>query len=181
MSYAFSNLHDISWGTKQDIVPDKDLGTAVQDSHSQVDIEMLAEAADANGIYEDALEGLRASKFANGGALKGPGAKGGKAGSSESKRIRPERKVMNEREREMAAMDYYADVRTNVLLAWVLSNGVLLLLILSESSPSSTFDPEAGVSRTKGYLMFILAFAAITNSVRFAGSTLYLLMRVFTA
>ncbi|KAI6134500.1 glycosyltransferase family 2 protein [Pisolithus croceorrhizus] len=166
--YAFSNLHDISWGTKQDMVPDKDLGTAVQDSHSQVDIEMLAEAADANGIYEDALEGLRASKFANG-------------GSGDSKRIRPERKVMNEREREMAAMDYYADVRTNVLLAWVLSNGVLLLLILSESSPSSTFDPEAGVSRTKGYLMFILAFAAITNSVRFAGSTLYLLMRVFTA
>ncbi|KAI6040337.1 glycosyltransferase family 2 protein [Pisolithus marmoratus] len=179
--YAFSNLHDISWGTKQDTVPDKDLGTAVQDSHSQVDIQMLAEAADANGIYEEALEGLRASKFADGGTSKGPGAKDSKPGSSGNKKGRPKRKVMSEREREMAAMDYYADVRTNVLLAWVLSNGVLLLLILSGSSPSSTFASEVGVSRTKGYLMFILAFAAITNCVRFAGSTLYLLMRVFTA
>lgn len=141
---------------------------------------MLAEAADANGIYEEALEGLRASKFTDGSILKGRVAKDGKTGSTGSKKIHPKRKAMNEREREMAAMDYYADVRTNVLLAWVLSNGILLLLILSGSSPSSTFDPNAGVSRTKGYLMFILAFAAITNSVRFAGSTLYLLMRVFT-
>ncbi|KAG6372305.1 chitin synthase-domain-containing protein [Boletus reticuloceps] len=51
--YAFSNLNDISWGTKQDAVPDADLGAAVQDSHSQVDIKMLAEAADVNGIYEE--------------------------------------------------------------------------------------------------------------------------------
>ncbi|KAL4078434.1 glycosyltransferase family 2 protein [Scleroderma yunnanense] len=183
--YAFSNLHDISWGTKQDAVPDTDLGTAVQDSHSQVDIQMVAEAADANGIYEDALEGLRASKFADERAVKGPSKgtatrKGKKAGEKSVKGD-SKNKVMSEREREMATMDYYANVRTNVLLAWVLSNGVLLLLILSGASPSSTFDSDTSISRTKGYLMFILAFAAITNCVRFAGSTLYLLMRVFTA
>ncbi|KAG6899842.1 hypothetical protein C0993_006360, partial [Termitomyces sp. T159_Od127] len=48
--YAFSNLDDISWGTKQDTGPDTDLGAVMQDSHSQVDLEMLTEAADVNGI-----------------------------------------------------------------------------------------------------------------------------------
>jgi hypothetical protein len=43
--------------------------------------------------------------------------------------------------------------------------GVLLLIILSGSDSSSTFNPDAGVSRTKAYLIFILSFAAITNSV----------------
>ncbi|KAF8444564.1 glycosyltransferase family 2 protein [Boletus edulis BED1] len=159
--YAFSNLNDISWGTKQDAVPDADLGAAVQDSHSQVDIKMLAEAADVNGIYEEALESLRAAKFADGKTI----------GSNSA---------MSEREKEQAAIDYYANVRTNVLLTWVLSNGVLLLLILSGADSSGTFSSDAGVSRTKAYLIFILAFAAITNFVRLGGSTLYLLTRIFT-
>jgi len=106
----------ISWGTKQDAVPDADLGAAVQDSHSQVDIQMLAEAADVNGIYEEALESLRTAKFSDvasapGGAKTKQGAKG---------KATP--KAMSEREKEQAAMDYYANVRTNVLLTWVLSN-----------------------------------------------------------
>ena len=83
----------------------------MQDSHSQVDIKMLAEAADVNGIYEEALDALRAAKFAD------------VAAQAKSKQG-PKRKakVMNEREKEHAAMDYYANVRTNVLLTWVLSN-----------------------------------------------------------
>ncbi|KAH7921400.1 glycosyltransferase family 2 protein [Leucogyrophana mollusca] len=156
--YAYSNLDDISWGTKQDTIVDTDLGTAIQDSHSQVDIEMLAEAADANGIYEEALDNLKHRKPA--------------ANKSN---------VPSLAEKEQAAKDYYANVRTNVLLTWVLSNGVLLVMILSGSDSSSTFDPSGGVNRTKGYLIFILAFAAITNSVRLVGSTLYLLTRIFTA
>ncbi|KIJ18824.1 chitin synthase [Paxillus involutus ATCC 200175] len=172
--YAYSNLDDISWGTKQDAVPDADLGAAVQDSHSQVDIKMLAEAADVNGIYEEALDSLRAAKFSDVGGARG----GAKAKPGVGKANKP--KVMSEREKEQAAIDYYADVRTNVLLTWVLSNGVLLLLILSGTDSSATFNPDVGVSRSKGYLMFILAFAAITNLVRLGGSTLYLLTRIFT-
>jgi len=83
-------------------------------------------------------------------------------------------------EKEANAKDYYANVRTNVLLAWVLSNGLLLVGILGGVQSSDTFSVEAGVNRTKAYLLFILAFTAITNSVRFAGSTLYLLARLVT-
>ena len=52
-------LLQISWGTKQDSIPDSDLGAVVQDSHSQVDVEMLTEVADVNSIYEDSLANLR--------------------------------------------------------------------------------------------------------------------------
>ena len=121
----------ISWGTKQDAVPDTDLGAAVQDSHSQVDIKMLAEAADVNGIYEEALESLRAAKFADvTSAPEGTKTKQGTQGKTLSK-------VMSEREKEQAAIDYYANVRTNVLLTWVLSNvsGKFFGDVVARSSP----------------------------------------------
>lgn len=73
-------------------MPDTDLGAAVQDSHYQVDIAMLAEAADVNGIYEESIDNLKYRKPAN----------------------KEKVKVVTERERQMAAVDYYANVRTNV-------------------------------------------------------------------
>lgn len=88
----------------------------MQDSHSQVDIKMLAEAADVNGIYEEALHSLRAAKFSDvANAQRDAKIKQGARGKTMSK-------MMSEREKEQAAMDYYANVRTNVLLTWVLSN-----------------------------------------------------------
>ncbi|KAF8070711.1 chitin synthase, partial [Lyophyllum atratum] len=155
--YAFSNLDDISWGTKQDNLPETDLGAVIQDSHSQVDVEMLTEAADVNSIYEEALTNLRTRKPV---AAKGVGGAPSLA------------------EKEQAAKDYYANVRTNVLLTWVLSNGLLLVGILSGAKPSGTFSEGGATSRTKAYLIFILAFTAITNFIRFLGSTLYLITRL---
>ncbi|KAG5639102.1 hypothetical protein H0H81_006691 [Sphagnurus paluster] len=83
----------MSWGTKQDSTPDTDLGAVIQDSHSQVDVEMLTEAADVNNLYEEALTNLRTRKPA---VPKGSGAPPTIA------------------EKEQTAKDYYANVRTNV-------------------------------------------------------------------
>lgn len=41
----------------------------------------------------------------------------------------------------------------------------MLLAILGGVSASTTFDRDGSVNRTKGYLTFILAFTAITNSM----------------
>lgn len=119
LSYAFSNLDDvrflpifslnrlkdyflqISWGTKQDSTPETDLGAVIQDSHSQVDVEMLTEPADINSIYEESLANLRDRRPVDDGKSKAP---------------------PSIAEKEQAAKEYYASVRTNVLLAWVLSN-----------------------------------------------------------
>ena len=62
---------------------------------------MLTEVADVNSIYEESLSNLRDRVPIDNGKGKGP---------------------LSVAERENAAKDYYADVRTNVLLVWVLSN-----------------------------------------------------------
>ena len=95
----------ISWGTKQDSTPERDLGAVIQDSHSQVDVEMLTEAADVNSIYEEALLNLRDRVPVD--KTQGKG-------------------LPTLAEKEANAKDYYANVRTNVLLAWVLSNVCVL-------------------------------------------------------
>ncbi|EIW63419.1 uncharacterized protein TRAVEDRAFT_69433 [Trametes versicolor FP-101664 SS1] len=158
--YAFANLDDISWGTKQDSEVNTDLGAVIQNSNSQVDLEVPTDAADVNSIYEEALENLKNRK---------PLLKATAGGPSIA-------------EKEQLAKDYYANVRTNVLLAWVLSNGLLLVAILGGGDASNTFSDSGNdtFSRTKTYMSFILAFVAITSIIRFSGSTFYLIIRVFT-
>jgi len=119
---------------------------------------MLTEAADVNSLYEEALYNLKNRKP--------PPPKGNG--------------VLSFAEKEQNAKDYYANVRTNVLLAWVLSNGLLLVGILAGVSASDTFSPNARLTRTKAYMVFILAFMAITNIIRFAGSTMYLVTVLIT-
>lgn len=62
---------------------------------------MLTEVADVNGIYEESLANLRDRIPIDNGKGKG---------------------LPSIAEKEQIAKDYYANVRTNVLLAWVLSN-----------------------------------------------------------
>ncbi|KAI0329711.1 hypothetical protein GY45DRAFT_1435241 [Cubamyces sp. BRFM 1775] len=157
--YAFANLDDISWGTKQDNEINTDLGAVIQNSNSQVDLEVPTDAADVNSIYEEALDNLKNRK---------PLAKASTG--------------LSTAEKEQLAKDYYANVRTNVLLVWVLSNGLLLVAILGGGDAANTFANTGNdtFSRTKAYMTFILAFVAITSIIRFTGSMLYLLARVFT-
>ncbi|KAI0071473.1 glycosyltransferase family 2 protein [Panus rudis PR-1116 ss-1] len=155
--YAFANLDDISWGTKQDSEVETDLGAVIQNSASQVDVEVLADIADVNAMYEESIMNLK-----------------------DRKPVLKHNQTQSEAEKEAAARNYYAGVRTNVLLAWVLSNGVLLAAILGGGDSSTTFVPNETFSRTKAYMTFILAFVAITSIVRFCGSTMYLIARVFT-
>ncbi|KAJ7072377.1 glycosyltransferase family 2 protein [Mycena amicta] len=154
--YAFSNLDDISWGTKQDSIVEVDLGAVVQDIHAEVQIEMSTDQADMNNIYEEALSNIRNRKPAY-----------------------TQNAPMSNSERDQIAKDYYANVRTNVLLAWVLSNGVLLAGVLGGGAdPANTFDGHVG--RSKGYLIFILVFTALQNLIRFTVSTMYLLLTFIT-
>lgn len=162
---------------------DLDLGTAVQNSDSQVDVEVIAELAGADDIYEEALENLKSRK---------PPA------------TKPPSPQMLYAEIEAAAKIYYANVRTNVsadetrlisclmitpndhvqvLLAWVLTNvsqlspmcsglptlirdkALLMIGILSSGNTAVTFAGPEGIGVIKGYLIFILAFTAITSIV----------------
>ncbi|KAF8756862.1 Chitin synthase [Rhizoctonia solani] len=151
-TFAFANLDDISWGTKETGHEQLDLGTVQATKDNKiVEVELAEAPADRNSAYMDALHRLKVRKP--------PVTR--KEGSTDA-------------EKEQAAKDYYASVRTNVLLAWVLSNGVLAAGILSGGNPSSTFTQamgsEGNLSKTRAYMVFILAFVAITSIVR--GSTI---------
>ncbi|KAH9942456.1 chitin synthase-domain-containing protein [Epithele typhae] len=154
--YAFSNLDDISWGTKQDTEVSHDLGAVIQNSNSQVDLEVPTDATDVNLLYEEALDNVR------------------------NRKPIPKAQGLNSAEKEQLARDYYANVRTNVLLFWVLSNGLLLVAILGGGDSVSTFSVNDTFTRTKAYMTFILAFVAITSIIRFSGAVMYLTARVFT-
>jgi chitin synthase len=65
-------------------------------------VELFSDTADVNSVYEEALTNLRDRKPVPGADKK--------------------HRMKTDAEKEQVAKDYYASVRTNVLLAWVLSN-----------------------------------------------------------
>ncbi len=79
-------------------------------------------------------------------------------------------------EKAARQMDYYKNIRTNVVLAWALSNGVVAAFILNGDT-TGTFS-GGGVTRTKVYMVLVLVFVAGMACIRFIGSTLYLTIRL---
>ncbi|GAC73708.1 chitin synthase/hyaluronan synthase [Moesziomyces antarcticus T-34] len=149
--YAFCNLHDFSWGTKGDTTVSKDLGAVVSTGKGTVEITLPTAQADIDTAYDDALNNLRTRPM----IIRGDA-------SNEEKAARQ--------------MDYYKNIRTNVVLAWALSNGVVAAFILNGDT-TGTFS-GGGVTRTKVYMVLVLVFVAGMACIRFIGSTLYLTIRL---
>ncbi|KAF8997184.1 chitin synthase-domain-containing protein [Cyathus striatus] len=69
--------------------------------------------------------------------------------------------------------DYYRSFRTNVLMAWVLSNALLGAIITSVN------DKDTASKAVSGYMAFLLFSVAGLAFVRFIGSTAYMVVRLF--
>ena len=109
--YAYSNLHDLSWGTKGSDAVAADLGT-VQGVGKHVQVDLVSAQTDIDTAYQDALDNIRLKR-----ALVEP------------------KKVSS----EQLQKDVYANFRTNLLLLWSLSNAILASAILSGNN-TETFS-----------------------------------------
>ncbi|GAA5980582.1 hypothetical protein JCM5350_004355 [Sporobolomyces pararoseus] len=149
--FAFSNLHDFSWGTKEQNKAEIDLGITRKVGKDEVAMALPSDQDDIDVSYDRALHNLKTRPM-----------------------IVPP--VLSHKQKEEAVRDFYASVRTNVLLAWVLSNGLLVATIL-HGDYASTFTDKGGNGRTQIYLVIVLIFVAIMSLIRFLGSTLYVINR----
>ncbi|TFY80015.1 hypothetical protein EWM64_g4002 [Hericium alpestre] len=147
--YAFANVHDVSWGTKGDNKVSTDLGEVkLGKNANEVEVAVPTAETDINAAYEDAIHVLS------------------------TKPPKEDHTVDAATQQE----DYYRSFRTNVLMAWVLSNALLVAVILTTNGNAAT---EGANKTVNGYMIFILYSVAVLALVRFIGSTGYMIVRLF--
>ncbi|CCH43582.1 chitin synthase [Wickerhamomyces ciferrii] len=146
--FAFCNTHDVSWGTKGENNPTKSLGTAIikKDSsgHEIVEVEMPSDQLDIDGAYKSTLNNISIQRLRN-----------------KQPEKEPRQPVLSE--------DYYRDVRTRVVLTWLITNLVLVMAVSQVYSATET--------ATNKYLAFILWSVAALSAFRACGSTWYLITK----
>lgn len=144
--YAFANVHDVSWGTKGDNKVSTDLGVVTTGKNkNEVEVQVPTAETDINAAYEDAIHVLS---------------------------TRPP-KVESKPDPSTQQEDYYRGFRTNVLLAWTLSNGLLAAVIVTATAKANAH------SAVSGYMAFVLFSVAGLALIRFIGSTSYMVIRLF--
>ncbi|KAF8000554.1 hypothetical protein HF325_005483 [Metschnikowia pulcherrima] len=145
--FAFCNTHDVSWGTKGDNNPKEDKSNQyIIQKNDEGEFEAVIADYNIDEVYLDTLYNIRAKRS--------------------SQKVKSNH-AQNDR---VDGEDYAKNVRTKVVLVWLLANLVFIMTMLQ------VYDP--GETSKNYYLVFILWFVALLAFVRAIGSIAYLIQNL---
>lgn len=145
--FAFCNTHDVSWGTKGDNNPKEDRSNQyIIQKNEEGEFEAVVVDYNIDEVYLDTLYNIRAKRS--------------------NKKI----KSFTEKPALIDGEDYAKDVRTKVVLIWLLANLIFIMTMMQ------VYD--AGQTKKNLYLATILWLVAALALFRAIGSTGYLLQNI---
>ncbi|KAI5474977.1 chitin synthase, glycosyltransferase family 2 protein [Pseudohyphozyma bogoriensis] len=151
--YAFSNLHDLAWGTKGSTSM-KDLGHATkkktEDGKEIVDVDIPTVPDDIDALWLHMRKEIAT----------------------------PHVEVHKKRDVDTKKTDQYANIRTNTLLIYLGVNMLIVVFFTSSIWTNFLAAHSSSDPVTNWYLVGIFWSVAVLSAVRFIGSTLYLLLRL---
>lgn len=142
--FAFCNTHDVSWGTKGDNNPKEDLSNQyIIEKNDKGEFEAVVVDVNIDEMYLETLYNIRAKRA----SMKVP--------------------VPHVEKPQIDGEDYAKNVRTKVVLIWMLANLMFIMTMLQIYEPGQT--------KSNVYLAFILWTVAVLALFRAIGSFGYLI------